>query len=187
MINRFFKLLYIFSLIAIALSLPVYLVSRIRLDQLTTTSYRAICLENNKYVVLQGSLSDEAFIFKDPAPEDQKDFNFSLNLYCKYYNGIKLHIIAFRESKTRSEQVAANLAFVNFENSVKSNISSYPKLYRIETVDKKIYYDEIYIPLIIWFEGALLAFIILQTLRISYIYVVFGKIVWHPFKSSDNN
>src|SRR3989344_348598 len=66
MSNRFFKLLYVFGLITIVLSFPIYLLSVIHFDQIVVSSYKAKCLSNNKYVVLQGASSyDDAFVFEE--------------------------------------------------------------------------------------------------------------------------
>jgi hypothetical protein len=68
MANRFFKLLYLFVLIAIGLSLPIVLLSSINFDEIVITTYKAKCLSNGKYVVLQGSpRNDLAYEFNELA------------------------------------------------------------------------------------------------------------------------
>lgn len=183
MLNRFFKLLYVFGLIAIVLSLPIFILSQIHFDRIVETSYKAKCTSNNQYVVLQGS--SVAYIFDNLALNNSEfKTGEDLNFYCKYYDEIQPHIATYIKSKSRAEQISANLAFVDFEKSVgRANIYPYPKLYELEIVDKEIHYYAIYIPLINWLLAAGASFLILQILRISYVYIVFGKIIWHPFKS----
>ncbi|MBU1179762.1 hypothetical protein KJ885_02360 [Patescibacteria group bacterium] len=184
MLNRFFKLIYVFALIAIAISLPICLFLEVDFSRIFDTDYKAKCLSNNKYVVLQGSALDEAYIFSKTTLNDSKfsDTKKDLNFYCKYYDKIQPHIIAYAKSKTTADQVKANIAFFTFKDSVLPVVSSSPKLYKLEVVDREFNYYAIVIPFILWLEGALLAFIILQILRISYLYIVFGKIIWHPLK-----
>lgn len=186
--KRFFKLLYVLSLIVIALSLPFYLLTTIQFDAIVTHTYKARCLFNNQYVVLQGMQYNQPYILdeyvlKHPLNPEYDD-KLLLNFYCKYYDEVQSHITAYVESKTRGEQVQSNINFFKFKNSVISNVSAYPPLYRLEEVDKDVNMYHIYGPMISWLVSAGLAFLLLQLLKLGYVYVAFNKIVWYPFRQS---
>ncbi|KKR70931.1 MAG: hypothetical protein UU14_C0040G0001 [Candidatus Roizmanbacteria bacterium GW2011_GWB1_40_7] len=189
MSNRFFKLLYVFGLITIVLSFPIYLLSVIHFDQIVVSSYKAKCLSNNKYVVLQGASSyDDAFVFEETFLTDTElDFQKDLNFYCKYYNEIQPHIEIYVDSKTLSEQTQANINFSTFKDSVISAVPTYQRLYELEEVDKETQLYKVYGPIIDWLVWAALAFLLLQIIRMSYTYIVFGEIVWHPFRQGNEN
>ncbi len=187
MTKRFFKLLYVLALIALALSLPITLLINIHPDEIVRTTYKAKCLSNNQYVVLEGSPLNEAYEFDEFILNDTtfSDTKQTLNLYCRYYDQIQPYITEYVESKTPAETRKANADFFTFRNSVESSVYSYPALYSLEVVSNITQWNVIYNPIIGWFVCALLAFIVLQALRMCYVYVVFGKVVWHPFKRLD--
>ena len=189
MTKRFFKLLYALALIAIALWLPIYVLSSIQWDMVVLTDYKAKCISNNQYVVLQGGRVGDPDIWNEGylnSSENRTAIKEQLNFYCKYYNEIQPHIIAYNETKTPAEQVAANQRFVAFENSV-AKVYAYPELYTLDVVSNETRPQEIYDPLITGLVGALMAFLLLQIVRICYVYVVYGKLVWHPFRKIENN
>lgn len=189
MTKRFFKLLYALALIAIALWFVIYVLTSIRWDMVVNTSYKAKCNSNNQYVVLQGApvgvadVMDEGYLNSE---ENRTAIKEQLNFYCKYYDEIQPHIVAYNEAKTRSEQVAANLNFTQFENG-KDKVYAYPELYTLEPVSEETRPQEIYNPLLTGLVGAFIAFLLLQIVRICYVYVVFGKLVWHPFRKIERN
>jgi hypothetical protein len=119
--------------------------------------------------------------------EYSADINKQMNFYCKYYEEVQPHIAAYIESKTRADEVNANINFSNFRNSVDSNVSAYPALYKLEVESNKIQSQEIYDPIIDALTGAILAFLLLQIARICYVYVVFNKLVWHPFRKIETS
>ena len=92
MTQRFFKLLYILTLIFLGLSLPIYLLTHIQFDAIVRTTYKAKCLSNDQYVVLQGSPKgmasefDELVLNHPLRPE--LDTKKTINFYCKYYDGV---------------------------------------------------------------------------------------------------
>ena len=45
----------------------------------------------------------------------------------------------------------------------------------------------VYGSVIDWFVNAILAFIVLQIVRMCYVYVAFGKVLWHPFGKIENH
>ena len=189
MSKRFFKLLYVLALIAIGLSLPIYLLTSIQFDAITRTTYKAKCLSNDQYVVLQGSQIGEAYEFDEFTLNDTiyNDTKRSLNFYCKYYDAVQPYIVAYTESKTNADIVKSNTSFFNFREGAISNVYSYPALYNLEVVSEITQLNEIYNPIINWLIYALFFFVILQIVRMCYVYVVFGKVVWHPFKSIKTN
>jgi hypothetical protein len=187
MARRFFKLLYVFALIAIVLWLPIYVLSSIQWDLVTITSYKAKCLSNNQYVVLQGSQVGEVSIYVEDylnSSENRTAEKEQLNFYCKYYDEIQSHIFAYNEAKTPAEQYAANIRFREFEKT-KDKVYAYPAFYTLEVESEESRPQEIYNPLLEGVIGALMAFILLQIIRICHVYVVYGKVVWHPFKRID--
>ncbi len=186
MSKRFFKLLYVLSLITIGLGLVVLLLTSIRFDRVVTSSYKAKCLSNNQYVVLQGSPVGEAVVLDEiylESSENRTAIMEQLNFYCKYYDEIQPHIVAYSKAKILSEEYTANLRFTQFENS-KEKVYAYPELYKLEVVKNYTNLNEILNPLIDSFSVAVFAFILLQILRVSYVYTVFGEIVWNPFKQN---
>ncbi len=183
-IQRFFKLLYIFALIALGFSLPIYFISAIQQDKVYEISYKIKCLGNDKYVVLQGSEYNDINIISDNfwESENQYELKKQFNFYCQYYDQVQPHIAAYNESKDFTEQRDANLNFDKFRDSVISNISSEPALYKLEIVNKEFLPNKVYNPIINWLIMALGIFILLQIVKISYAYIMFGEIVIHPFR-----
>lgn len=184
MINRFFKLLYGLGLIAIAAALPITILY-IFFDDVVITSYKARCISNGEYVVLQGAPPTEYWVLTDIVLEDTiyGDERKDLNFYCKYYDAIQPYLAEYFEAETNSEIVQANQRFFNFKQSLLPNVFTYPELYTLEVVDEEIQWHLIYGPLISWFGGSVIFFLFLQFLRICYTYIAFGELVWHPFKA----
>ena len=190
MTKRFFKLLYVLALIVIGLSLPVYLLLNIDPDAITRTSYKAKCLSNSQYVVLQGSQYNEVDVMDEfylNSPENSTAIKKQLNFYCTYYDQIQPHIKAYVESKTLAEQRTANTNFWNFRDSVEGNVSAYPALYQLEVVSEIKQWNAIYNPIVEWVLLGGFSFLVLQIIRMCYIYVVFGKVVWHPFRKVETD
>ncbi|MBP6879462.1 MAG: hypothetical protein KBF62_01850 [Candidatus Pacebacteria bacterium] len=185
MAKRFFKLLYVIALIGIVVSLPVVILTSVRFDWITVTSYKAKCNSNNEYVVLEGSSLNSPYVFDEVTLNDTtfSDTKKDLNFYCQYYDEIQPYIIGYAESDTRVEQVLTNQRFFKFEESVSSNVWSYPPQYTLEIVSNETNWYELWGPVLGWLIYATLSFLFLQIIRICYTYVVFGKLVWHPFKS----
>lgn len=186
MTKRFFKLLYALALICIALSLPITILTSVQFDKITITSYKAKCLSNNQYVVLEGSQQNEAYVFDEITLEDTifSDTKKTLNFYCRYYDEVQPYIVAYTEAKTNAEVIKVNQDFFRFQQSVISNVYAYPAQYQLEVVENQKRWNELYNPIIEWVMGAIAAFILLQIIRMCYVYVVFGQVVWHPFKQS---
>lgn len=184
MTKRFFKLLYVLALIVLGLSFPIYLLTNIQFDAIVRTTYTARCLSNDQYVVLEGSRIGEAYRFDEFTLNDTiyNDTKKTLNFYCKYYDAIQPYIVAYTESKTKADIAKANTNFFNYRETVFSNVYSYPPLYKLEVVSEITQLNEIYSPLIDWLIVAGFAFMVLQIARMCYVYVVFGKVVWHPFR-----
>lgn len=190
MSKRFFKLVYFLSLIALGLSLPVYLITSIQFDAVVRTSYKAKCLSNNQYVVLEGSLPNQVYVFEEFVLKDSPFTKSSetiknLNFYCKYYNEARSFVIAYNDSKNSSEQINVNKKFFSFQESMLPNVSLYPLLYELEVVNEEFQSYEIFNPIISWFSWFIFAFLLLQIVKLCYVYVAFGEIVWHPFKQSN--
>ena len=108
----------------------------------------------------------------------KKDLNFD----CKYYDEIQPHIIAYNRAGTIEEEVKANQDYFTFKQSVFDTVWEYPKLYTLEVVNKNILFYKIYGPIVDGISGAVVLFVLLQIIRMSYVYVVFGEVVWHPFR-----
>lgn len=191
MIKRLFKLLYVFALIALALELPIYILTSIDYERIVLTSYKARCLSNNQYIVLQGSPANDALVFNEISYNndnllDTNDTKRDLNFYCKYYAEVQPHIIAYNQARTSQEQVRANQEFFTFKEGVISSVSGYPMLYELEVVKNELQPHKIYGPIIDGVISVLVLFTLIQIARMSYIYVVFGKIIWHPFRKIKN-
>lgn len=182
--KRFFKLIYILALIGIALSLPITILRNVQFDRIVVTTYKAKCISNNQYVVLEGSQLNEVYIFDEITLEDTifSDTKKTLNFYCRYYDSVRPYIVAYTESKTNAEVVKANQDFFKFQQSVISNVYAYPAQYQLEVVDNQNRWNELYNPIIEWLIGAIAAFVVLQIIRMCYVYVAFGEVVWHPFR-----
>lgn len=184
MTKRFFKLLYVLALIAIGLFLPIYILTSIDYESITRTSYKAKCISNQEYVVIQGSAQNDAWVFDEISYDDKiyNDIKRDLNFYCKYYSEIQPHILAYNQADTRQGQVKANQEFFNFKQNVIDSIFDYPASYKLEVVRNEFQPYKIYGPIIDGLVIALGAFILLQIIRICYVYIVFGKVFWHPFR-----
>lgn len=183
MSKRFFKLIYVIALICLALSLPIVILNSVQWDKIVVTSYKAKCTSNNQYVVLQGASVGNAEVYSETYLDSENSMAIKeqLNFYCKYYEAIQPHILSYNMAKTTSEQLEANMNYREFENSV-AKTYAYPELFKFEEVSEETHLEELYYPLIQWLIGAVAVFVLLQILRICYVYVVFGKVVWHPFK-----
>lgn len=182
MSKRFFKLIYVIALIGIGISFPIYILTSIEFDKIIISSYKAQCVSNNEYVVIEGDSQPyilNEIILNDTTYDDTKK---DLNFYCKYYDKVKPYVLAYIRAKNTNEQVNVNKEFFNFKNSVINDVYSYPTLYKLELVSEETNWFRVYGPLIEWFFIALFLFIILQILRMCYVYIVFGEIVWHPFR-----
>jgi len=186
MTNRFFKLLYVLGLLAIVVALPI-IVLNIPFDKVMITSYKAKCISNGQYVVLQGAPIGEVEIWNeihlDSSSNRMKEaIKKQLNFYCEYYDEIQPHIAAYNQTNTFAEQASANKRFAEFKNS-KEDVDTYPELYKLEPVEEEIRWNELYYPFLAWVLGSFIFFLFLQFLRICYTYVTFGELVWHPFKA----
>ncbi|TSD05361.1 MAG: hypothetical protein Greene07147_682 [Parcubacteria group bacterium Greene0714_7] len=181
MIHRFFKLFYILSLLAIIVSLPLSILY-IPFDGVVTTSYKAKCISNGQYVVLQGAPANEPYVFDEMFLNSPMFGNLKqdLNFYCKYYDEIQPYIAQYLEA---GDKVQANKNYFTFKNKAISSVYTYPELYKLEIVSEKTEWYKIYGPLVGWLGGSLLFFLLLQLLRVSYTYVRFGELVWNPFRS----
>jgi len=186
MIKRLFRVLYVITISSLCLFFIIYPIVTIKFNKITTKSYRAKCLFNNQYVVLEGAKYNEAYTFNEDelkelslyGPTTKKNLNF----YCKYYEDIQPYIIGYLNSNSYSEQVTINEKFFKFKDSVSSKISGHPPLYELEDAGETKNWNELFNPIIESIIITLIIFVLLQILRISYIYIVFGEIVWHPFK-----
>lgn len=180
MARRFFNLLYFISLALLVLSLPFYVFSSGDLDKIYIKSYKAKCLSSGQYVILQGAR--EPYIFDDYSIrlakagdliENKKDLNF----YCKYFNEVKPYVDGYDGS------YEGNVNFFKLKDSVISGISAYPELYKLEVVRQEKHYDIIYGLIVTWLIFASVGFVLMQVVKVCYLYVVTGRVVWHPFKS----
>jgi hypothetical protein len=186
MTKRFFKLIYTISIIILVLSMPVYLLININFDNIIVSTYKARCNSNDKYVVLEGASFGESYEFDEFVLNDTiySDTKKQLNFYCKYYDQVQPYVISYANSKTIQDEINANIEFFNFKDSVYDNVYSYPPLYSLEETRKDYRWNELYGPMVVWFFGALGIFAVLQVFRMCYVYVVFGEIVWHPFRQT---
>jgi len=190
------KLVYVMSIGVGILSLPFYLMASVFLYHASDASritYRARCISNGEYVVLQGSQYNEYFEFNDYELEDTTylDTKRTLNFYCAYYDEVQPHIAAYIEnskiinfSERAREQKRVTNNFFSFRENVYSSVSAEPALYELESVkDKKPLSKAIAESLYAWVFGALIYFLALQVVRMSYVYVTTGKVAWNPFGS----
>lgn len=184
MIERFFKLIYVVSLIGIVISLPIYLIKTIRFDEIVITSYKAKCSFNNQYVVLEGSQLNQPYVFDEILLKNTTitDTKKNLNFYCKNYDDIRPYVIGYLKSKTLEERMAVNRKYFEFEEEHINDVYSYPPLYRLEVVNNETKLYRVYGPILDWIIIAILVFLFLQILKIFYTYIMKGKIVLNPFK-----
>ena len=169
--------------------MPIFVLTSIQFDRIVLSTYKAKCLSNNQYVVLQGDPVGDATTYDEVylnSSENRVAIMEQLNFYCKYYDEIQPHIIAYNEANTSAEYYNANIRFSQFKDT-KDKVYAYPELYKLEVVSNETHLEEIYYPLLGWLMGAVAAFVLLQIVRMCYVYVVFGKLVWHPFKKIENN
>jgi hypothetical protein len=182
MIFRFFVVLYIIATIAIAGWVVFDLVKWVHPSEIRISTYQAKCLHNNEYVVLQGG--DTPYLFDEKVlNEPLNQTEETLNFYCKYYDQIQPHIQAYLQSSTYPEKYRANLAFLELEESLdRKHTSNTPALYSLETVREENNFLEVLFYLggtLLW---GLIGVLFLQVLRIVYLYIAFGEIIWHPFR-----
>lgn len=163
------------------MSLPISILY-IPFDRVVITSYKAKCISNNQYVVLQGAPTNEIYVFDEVLLNSPTFGNLKqdLNFYCKHYDEIQPYIAEYLQAENK---VSANKNYFIFRDKVISNVYRYPEFYKLEVVDEEIQWHHIYGPLIGWVGGSLFFFLLLQFLRVSYSYVSFGEVVWHPFRS----
>ena len=182
MLNRLFVLLYIIGAAGLVLFIPIYSLANINFDRIVISDFKAQCNDNGQYVVLQGSQPDEHMVMSEDYLKDQgSTFKKQLNFYCQYYSDIQPHIQRYLASKDLRDRAQANIEFNKFEDSVWNSVNSYPELYQLIEVSKKNNYSELS-AILSAIILAVVGFIILQVLRMSYLYVVFNKVVWHPFR-----
>jgi len=184
MIQRFFKLIYLIALVAIGLYLVGYPLTAINYDRIAITTYKAQCLSNSKDVVLQGMHPGEVYEFNEVVYEDTifSDTKETLNFYCKYYDQVQPHIVAYNNTRTLAEQREANVAFWTLRQELEPNVYTYPQLYKLVPISEETNYYEILSPLVEALTVAIGWFVILQLARMAYIYIVFGEVAWHPFR-----
>lgn len=184
--QRFFKLLYVLALVAIVLALPILIVSWVKFDQITITSYKAKCVSNGKDVVLEGD--SQAYVFTELTLNNPDlGTKKTLNFYCKYYDRVQPYLTAYLRAANRSEEISANENFFKFQDSVISNVGVYPTLYQLEVVEEVTDFFPVYSAIVGWLIFGTLAFAALQILRMFYSYIAFGEIVWHPFRQRKLN
>lgn len=182
MFKRFVKLIYVLALTGIGVSLPVYYFSNVKFDLVYFDTYQAKCLNNNKYVVLQGSSQPYQFDDWDLRVDNDLSLKRDLNFYCQYYEQIQPHISRYLKAQNPSETRLANMDFFQFKDGVISNVFAFPEVYELVSVKRAFMADYLFGPIINWAVYALSIFAVIQFLRVCYIYIVFGKIIWHPFK-----
>lgn len=179
-VQRFFVLVYMF------LHIPILMIAWSMYDQFNykdhigVNTYKATCTENKRDVVLQGETDGSPYTFDDVYFRTNKsEIETRMSFYCEYYDELQKHIQAYMQADTNLKETLANRAFWQFEESK-------PKItkdnFTLEIVDTKNDYGQIF-----WLAAAILVFVTgyyigLQTIRISYVYVVFGRLVWHPYK-----
>lgn len=147
-------------------------------ESIGINTYKARCLSNNQYVALQGSMDDSPYTFDDRILSEESNLGTlkTVSFYCSNYNQIRPHILAYRQAKTDQEQVQANSAFfAEFGETRQSAL----KNYQLEIMST--YSD--YQPL--WDTIAIILgyYLLLQLVRVVYIYIVFGKLVLYPYKN----
>ena len=184
MLHRFFKLLYVLALIAIAVSIPVFLVAEIEYSKIVVTTYKVRCLNSDEHLVLYGSQIFSEFVI---GGKNSDSWNKKFNFHCQYYDSLLnsnslLKVANYFEEEDLIERLRDYKEFSAFEKKIVLNTASYPEHFTLEPISDEIQWHQIFMPLIELFSGLLIAFLFLQFLRMSYVYIVFGRVVWHPFK-----
>ncbi len=180
MLKRIAIVIYIFLNIPLII-IPIFTIWNSNFwNDLNIKTYQARCHKNDKLVVLQGSMNDLPYTFNSRILNNrQLETRENLRFYCENYDEIQKHIINYRNAQTENEKVTANLAFWNFEKQ-KQNI--YVDNFSLETIDSKSDFYPLSTSVISSIVYVVLYFSLIQTLRIIYQYVVFGKFNWHPYK-----
>lgn len=134
-------------------------------------------------MVLQGSPSDRPTEYQEFElvggflNQYKEDWRF----YCKYYDQAMEHVRSYHGASNQKELEAANKAFWQFRETVKNSVP-YVDNYSLEEVAVE---RRNYVITNALMEYALMfiaGFLLLQILRMSYVYVRVGKLVWHPFR-----
>ena len=180
---RSFIVLYFLAIIALAGALVYFTFTEIKFSGMNVNHYQAKCLSNDKYVILQGDTRPYEFPETNLTTTEFMDVKQDLNFYCKYYDQIQPYIQAHINSKNIQEEYQANIAFHKFEESVaRSSISRTPALYSLETIRVENIPSTAFSELLAVLTFGLIGFVILQILRMVYLYIAFGQIIWHPFR-----
>jgi len=173
--HRFFITLYFLFHIPILL-IPLFAMRGVEIVR----EYKTRCLNNNQYVVLQGSPTDLPDIVSNSLLNGAfgTETENNLRFYCAYYDEIQPHIVAYRNARSEEERVRANLAFEAFRNSRPRVFS---ENYTLEVV--KTYYNHLFNAIEVSIIAMILYYFLLQILRFIYMYVATGKIIIHPYRN----
>lgn len=183
MIFRFFVVLYVICLLAIVGWWIYAFPTNVHLSEARISNYQAKCISNDRYVILQGGSTPYEFAEKDLKTTEFSDTPQDLNFYCKYYDQIQPHIQTYINAKSLNEKYEANTAFHTFEQSVgRYSVSRTPALYNLETTRVENNYTVVLLSALGIFLGGVVFFLVLQILRMIYLYITFGEIIWHPFR-----
>lgn len=183
MIFRFFVVLYVICLLAIVGWWLYAFPTNVNVSEGRISYYQAKCINNDKYVVLQGESTPYEFSEKNFKTTEYSDTPQDLNFYCKYYDQIQPHVQAHINANTLEETYQANMAFNSFEESVgRYSVSRTPALYNLETMRVENNYSVVLLSALGIFLGGAVFFLALQIVRMIYLYITFGEIIWHPFR-----
>lgn len=183
MTHRFFVLLYVLGIAGSILTALIFAFSDARFDLYSTDHYKVKC-NDGSYVVLQGSPTDEPTDYSEREIEssDKSAHEKMWRFYCHYNDKIRTYIEMHRNATTNAEILAANQAYNAFERSVSATVP-YAKNFTLEHTYTEKDPSRLYMPFVVFVWMLFIFFVLLQIVRMSYAYVKFGKVIWHPFKA----
>lgn len=181
--HRFFKLIYAILFIGVIIFIPVYFIIDSADRSSYMVNYKVKCIDNGKYIVLQGSNPDnfltttKAVLESKLFGDNRKEYNF----YCQFYTEIQPHITKYIQTTNTTQ---ANIDYFNFKNEKLKYVSAYPELFVLEKqYDDYFWSYAILYPLIDSLTYGLGLFIFLQILKNFYTYIKFGEFTLNPLRS----
>ena len=181
MLHRFFVLLYVLANVyVVTFSIGIAYDETNFLADLSNTVYQVRC-DNGELVVLQGTLDGSPVTYDDRYLErnDGNTFRSKLRFYCANYEEIQYHINAYAAAVTPAERQRALTEYRSFEDS---QVDTVVQNYTLEEIESDSSARSFFTFLLLAVSLLIGQWLILQVLRIAYLYVVFGKLVWHPYR-----
>ncbi len=187
MLQRFAVVIYIFLHLAILVAVTYEVGDSYAWNTIGVEYFNVRCNENGKLVVLQGASEPHEFgghLYKTRYSNavsrnwfDQEEE--TMRFYCKHYDEIEKHIVAYQQASNGSERYEANLAYRSFSDA---NIAPIYTNYKLELIRVENDWLNLFYSFLGWVGYALFLFGLLQLVRIIYQYIVHGAFRWHPYR-----